>query len=76
MTIGDPRAEVAGARAAETFTGKDPGKGHFYISIVKSVFRLVGCVIAMNMTEPRDAIIALALAFFIAEVLGIGEELI
>jgi hypothetical protein len=28
-------------------TNKDPGKEHFYVSLVKSVVRLVGCVVAI-----------------------------
>lgn len=79
MTISDPRAEVAGKAAAEnpiTIAAKDPGKGHFYVSLAKSVLRIVGCIGAMNMAAPGEAVIVLALAFLVAEILGIGEELI
>jgi len=45
-------------------------KGHFYISITKSIIRIVGamlCIVDQN-------ILILAASFAIAEVLGIFEE--
>jgi len=51
---------------------KDPGKGHFYVSLIKSGLRLAGCLV----TAYTGSIIALALFFAIAELLGIAEELV
>jgi hypothetical protein len=50
---------------------QDPGKGHFYVSLVKSALRIVagGFLITGNL------IIAGAL-LILAEVLGIAEELV
>ena len=50
---------------------KDPGKKHFYISLVKSAVRIAGCVAVLA----GFGITWLALAFLIAEGLGIAEEL-
>ena len=50
---------------------KDPIKKHFYISLVKSAVRIVGCVAVLA----GFGITWLALAFLAAEVLGIVEEL-
>lgn len=79
MTISDPRAEVAGKAAADnpiSIAAKDPGKGHFYVSLVKSVLRIAGCIGAINMASPSEGILVFAIAFLVAEILGIGEELI
>jgi hypothetical protein len=50
---------------------------HFYISLVKSLFRLGGCyglwLVGSQMGEP--IIQAVGVFFGIAEVLGIAEEL-
>ena len=50
---------------------------HFYISLVKSLFRLGGCyglwMVGSQMGEPM--IQAVGVFFGIAEVLGIAEEL-
>ena len=50
---------------------KDPGKKHFYISMVKSGLRLAGCAIAFA----TGAIGWFVILFAIAELLGIAEEL-
>jgi hypothetical protein len=50
---------------------KDPNRKHFYYSIVKSLLRIGGCVALLGW---RDIGI-FALAFLLAEVLGIMEEL-
>jgi len=50
---------------------KDPGKFHFYISLVKSVVRITGCVVALATASWGW----LALGFLVGEVLGIVEEL-
>ena len=51
---------------------KDPGKMHYYISLVKSGIRIVGCVGAVVL----QSITLLAVSFLLAEVLGILEEVI
>ena len=53
-------------------TNKDPGKGHFYVSLVKSVVRLVGCVVAIY----TGSVIMLAIFLAVAELIGIFEELV
>lgn len=50
---------------------KDPSKKHFYISLVKSGLRLVGCLFAAY----TGSVVALAFFLGFAEVLGILEEL-
>lgn len=76
MTIGDPRADASGKGIADAdikVAAKDPGKGHFYVSIVKSVIRLVACGMLIGV----GGYIAWAgIALGIAEVLGIVEELV
>lgn len=52
---------------------KDPSKRHFYISIVKSIIRIGGCL-AVIFSCPH-ALLVLASAFLAAEILGIVEEL-
>lgn len=55
---------------------KDPGKQHFFLSIIKSVLRLLGCVVALiAIPNVEFAIIALASTFLLAELVGILEEL-
>lgn len=49
----------------------DVSKKHFYISLVKSATRIVGCVAAMA----TGAWFWLALGLLVAELLGIVEEL-
>ena len=50
---------------------KDPSKMHFYISLVKSVVRIAGCIAVVG----GASIFWLASAFLVAELLGIAEEL-
>lgn len=50
---------------------KDVSKKHFYISMLKSVVRIAGCVAVLT----GASIIWLAIALLLAEVLGIVEEL-
>ena len=71
VMLTDPRAEEAGKRALDV-AGKDPGKGHFIISIVKSAIRIVGCL-ALIFT---GSLFAAGVTFLIAEVLGILEEIV
>ena len=50
---------------------KDTSKGHFYVSLVKSVLRIGagGFLVAGNLTSA-------GILFILAEVLGIAEELV
>jgi|TARA_R110002124_G_scaffold121690_2_gene280047 hypothetical protein len=51
-------------------------KKHFYISVVKSVIRILGCVPALLPSiSPETGIICLASLFMAAECLGIAEEI-
>lgn len=50
---------------------KDPGKGHFYVSIVKSVLR-----IAAGGTLITGAFVTAGILFIVAELLGILEEIV
>ena len=49
--------------------GRDPGKKHFYISMIKSVIR-IGAGVALFASQIQLA----AGLFIVAEVLGIVEE--
>ena len=50
---------------------KDPSRGHFYVSIIKSVTRIhAGAALIMGMFVAAGAL------FILAEVLGIVEELV
>ncbi len=50
---------------------KDPGQKHFYISLIKSGIRILGCVVALF----TGSILWLAGGFLLGEILGIAEEL-
>lgn len=50
---------------------KDTSKGHFYVSLVKSVFRIAaGISLALGFLQAAGGLLVLA------EVLGIAEELV
>ena len=51
---------------------KDPGMGHFYVSLIKSGLRLIGCLVAAY----TGSVVLLALFLGAAEILGIAEELV
>lgn len=54
----------------------DPLK-HKIISLMKSLVRIGGCVIAMALyTRPSTAILNLAFCLLVAEIVGIVEELV
>ena len=57
---------------------KDTSKGHFYVSLAKSILRLVGAsafiVLGYNLEMPL--MLAGGVLLFAAEVLGIAEELV
>lgn len=48
---------------------------HFRISLIKSLFRIVGCTLCITCTSNTVAITALAISLLLAEILGIVEEL-
>jgi hypothetical protein len=55
---------------------KDPGKGHFYVSLVKSVLR-IGAGVFLYTALPGNLFLMVAAVLLIAaEVLGIIEELV
>jgi len=49
----------------------DVSKKHFYISLVKSGLRIIGCISLLGWQD----IGIFALSFLVAELLGIAEEL-
>ena len=57
----------------------DPGKGHFYVSIVKSVIRMAAgvCIAKFGYhLNTRDLLLYAGLLIIGAEVLGIVEEIV
>ena len=48
---------------------------HFHISLIKSLFRIIGCSLCIICTDSTIAITSLAISFLFAEILGIVEEL-
>ena len=50
---------------------KDPGRGHFYVSIVKRFIRIFAGVALIN-----GSLVIAGVSFIIAELLGIVEELV
>ncbi len=58
---------------------KDTSKGHFYVSLVKSGLRIVasGSIVAAGYIIPHgEWLIAGGVLLFLAEILGIAEELV
>jgi len=57
---------------------KDTSKGHFYVSLAKSVLRLIGAsaFIALGYSLEMPLMLAGGVLLFAAEVLGIAEELV
>jgi hypothetical protein len=51
---------------------KDPGKGHFYVSLIKSVIRIAACVGVVF----GGGVMTLAIGFLLAELLGLVEEMV
>ncbi len=62
----------------ERITGKDPGVGHFFLSLVKSAFRIIGSVlfIILGFVANEPLLSYGAGMFFVAEILGIAEEIV
>jgi|TARA_R110000803_G_scaffold41704_3_gene89565 hypothetical protein len=52
---------------------KDPGKKHFLYSMVKSGFRIAGCILALTLPA-NFGMWLFVWAFLIAEGIGIAEE--
>ena len=50
-------------------------KGHFYISLFKSILRIIGCIFAVAQTNSIYAMMYLASFFIAAEVFGVCEEI-
>ena len=69
--IGDALTNLPDGKKTINPQPKDPSKGHFYVSLVKSFLRIGAGVslIMFGITEPGALLIA-------AEVLGIVEELV
>jgi len=59
---------------------KDPGKGHFIVSLVKSAVRMVGAgalmMGAVNIGQLDTWIMMAGIGFLLAEVLGVIEEIV
>lgn len=49
---------------------------HTWMSYLKSGIRILGCVSAVIVANPTTAIFALAFSFFLAELVGIAEEMV
>jgi hypothetical protein len=62
---------VEGIKIIMDIQPKDPSRGHFYVSLVKSAIRIVAgvCLIQGNL-------LMAGVCFIMAEVLGIVEELV
>ena len=57
----------------------DPGKGHFYVSIVKSVIRIAAgvCIAKFGyLLNVSDLLLYAGILIIVAEVLGIVEEIV
>ena len=68
----EPRGEDSGKFVAEV-AAKDPGKGHFYVSMVKSGIRFLAFGMMLSV---GGAVAYAGIALILAEVLGIAEELV
>ncbi len=57
---------------------KDPSKGHFYVSLIKSGLRIIagGCIITAGYSINETWIVAGGALLLGAEILGIIEELV
>ena len=59
---------------------KDPGKGHFLVSMVKSVVRMIaaGCLMmaAVNPNQLTEWLLMAGAGLILAEALGVIEEIV
>ncbi len=53
---------------------KDPGKKHFYLSLIKSVVRIGACAFCA-IYPTTMGIVVMAWGLVVAEMIGIAEEL-
>lgn len=65
--------EVRVTKGVPTVAAKDPGKGHFWVSMVKSGVRCLGYGIMIGVGGP---VAWAGIVLLVAEVLGIVEELV
>lgn len=74
----DERAIDSARRAADTMTGKDPGEEQFILSLVKSGFRILGCLlfIVLGFTIDEMLLCYGAGMFFAAEILNIAAKVL
>lgn len=70
----NPRGEESGKAVADMLvTAKDPGRGHFYVSMVKSGLRFLAYGIMLGV---GGGVAYAGIVLILAEVLGIAEELV
>ena len=59
---------------------KDPGKGHFIVSLVKSAVRMIGAgalmMAAANTNDLSTWLFVAGVGFLVAEALGVVEEIV
>ena len=59
---------------------KDPGKGHFLVSMVKSIVRMVAAgslmMAAVDPNQLAEWLLMAGVGFILAEVLGVVEEIV
>ena len=57
---------------------KDTSRGHFYVSLIKSVLRIIagGCIITAGYAINQPWIVAGGVLLLGADILGIVEELV
>ena len=57
---------------------KDPSRGHFYVSLVKSVLRIIAgaCIITAGYATQQYWLVSGGLLLVGAEILGVVEELV
>jgi hypothetical protein len=69
---------VEGIKIIMDIQPKDPSRGHFYVSLVKSGLRIVagGCIIAAGYSINEPWLVAGGALLLGAEILGIVEELV
>lgn len=66
--IFDERSVQAGKHVV---ADKDPGKGHFYVSLVKSIIRIFAALALIS-----TSFVLAGILFIVAEGLGIFEEIV
>lgn len=69
----DQRADEAGKKGIEIAT-REPGKGHFFVSIAKSIVRIIACVFLIS--TGVQLVVYAGIALLVAEALGMIEEMV